>query len=1671
MRTLELFLINGTRRLAWFVLPICLLFFAQAFTGPAPDTPAPTKTTKTLAPTAVTVNAGSNGPLCAGSTLNLSATISSGTAPFTFSWNGPTSFTSVAQNPSRTNVSTLDAGIYGVTVTDATGMTGSATVSVEIFLAPTANAGPDKVLCKGSTHQLNGSIGGSATSSIWTASVGGGNFTPNPSMLDAVYHPPANYVGTITLTLTTNDPTGPCNPATDQLVLTYGDPDAMVCDDLVEISMDDDCSVTVTPDMALEGDVLDSLFTVSVYTLQGQNIGNTITAQYVGVPLKIKVTNICTGNFCITNAIVKDVLPPVFTTCESFTVPCVVKDYSPEYLFDTLGIQAAYPLVTDNCSGYILTKNDTWVDIPCGGSFNGNDHLSGYLKRVWTATDASNNKSTCTQYIYFERVSIYDLTLPTDVTVSCDVMATDPMATGAPYYTAFGHQFFISGNNTFCEISATAVDQVIPFCGGTYSIVRTWTIFDLCAPSSPTPPMNPLTYIQLINVVDQQGPIINCPANLTVTTDPLDCCATVNLPDVIMQDACGQVADGSALIIVKNPFTGDTINQIFLDATLTTFPGNNTSVSDTLAVFGNTPCLPIGQHIVWYASEDVCGNSNSCSFKLTVVDNVPPVAACDEITQVSLGIDGMIFVNASTFDDGSYDNCGVISFKVRRKDSNTCQQNNQFFDQAKFCCEDVNDTVLVILRVYDVPVPPGPVSLTFEEQHSNDCEVQVYTDDKLKPVCMPPANTTVSCENFDPSLWAYGMATGADNCCIDTVTATANYSQFDTVCNKGTITRTFKVSDCHGLTNQCTQKIYVNYEQDYYVKFPDDVIITACDGSGSYGEPKFFGEDCELLGVSFQDQVYTVVPDACYKIERTWTIINWCTYDPNLGCTFVPNPNPSATLNHPSNLLGPTVSPFGTLAPWAPTVTKINPGDQATTNFSSFWSANVNCYQYKQIIKITDTQKPTIQCPPTPQEVCDQTYNDPQMWNESYWYDNKFMTHDLCEAPTDLCITATDACSGSNINVHYLLYLDLDGDGKMETVINSLNAVDPNVVYYNNASTPNFSGGTARGFDERNVPLAQKYRFAVQTTVSGSNVVACLRWNTQAQPSNYVLPQLPYGTHKIKWFVQDGCGNEQVCEYTFVVKDCKPPTVVCLNGLSTNMMPQGFITLDYQYFLHHADDNCTPNNMLIFGIRESGNGTGFPYNPDGTPQTTVTFDCTELSFQLVELWAMDMAGNADHCDTYVHVQDNAGVCGNSSATVAGSLITEVGYGLEEANVQVICLNPNGAPLSKMGMTNPDGHYEFNKAIPIACNYTVTPVKDNDPLNGVSTFDLVLINKHILGIQPLNTPYKLIAADANNSGSISTFDLVELRKLILGIYTELPDNTSWRFVDKDYVFPEPANPFKEQFPETKSVSNIQGSHMEDNFVAVKVGDVNTNSVANGLIQVDDRSAGTLLFDVQDRFVKAGERFTATFTATEKVLGYQFTMNYPGLEIERIVPGPGMADDNFAVFNDDHALTTSVEVPADVERASFQVVFRAKTAGELSKMLGVSSRITRAEAYQVGEAFTNANITNTDTDKYDVGFRFNNHGAVTINELGFELYQNTPNPWINKTQIGFHLPAAAEATLTVFDEMGRVVYTETADYNKGYNAIFIEHALFDKPGVLYYTLDSPFGNATKKMVQSR
>ena len=84
-------------------------------------------------------------------------------------------------------------------------------------------------------------------------------------------------------------------------------------------------------------------------------------------------------------------------------------------------------------------------------------------------------------------------------------------------------------------------------------------------------------------------------------------------------------------------------------------------------------------------------------------------------------------------------------------------------------------------------------------------------------------------------------------------------------------------------------------------------------------------------------------------------------------------------------------------------------------------------------------------------------------------------------------------------------------------------------------------------------------------------------------------------------------------------------------------------------------------------------------------------------------------------------------------------------------------------------------FNFNN-LPNFQNYEVKPYRNDKPLQGVTTFDIALISRHILGIEPLSTPHKIIAADANHDGEVDATDMLLLRKLILRQIDTLPNNT-------------------------------------------------------------------------------------------------------------------------------------------------------------------------------------------------------------------------------------------------------------------------------------------------------
>jgi len=110
-------------------------------------------------------------------------------------------------------------------------------------------------------------------------------------------------------------------------------------------------------------------------------------------------------------------------------------------------------------------------------------------------------------------------------------------------------------------------------------------------------------------------------------------------------------------------------------------------------------------------------------------------------------------------------------------------------------------------------------------------------------------------------------------------------TKFLNQCNIGYVDRKWYLDlnndNVHQVTeSSCIQKITLLADPgNIVINFPSDIVF-GCKDDIVRDSPTWITGPCDVLGVSVTEQVFEVAPDACYKIFRNFTVINWCTYRP-----------------------------------------------------------------------------------------------------------------------------------------------------------------------------------------------------------------------------------------------------------------------------------------------------------------------------------------------------------------------------------------------------------------------------------------------------------------------------------------------------------------------------------------------------------------------------------------------------------------------------------------------------------------------------------------------------------------------------------------------------------------------------------------------------------------------
>ncbi|QIE58286.1 HYR domain-containing protein [Rasiella rasia] len=262
-----------------------------------------------------------------------------------------------------------------------------------------------------------------------------------------------------------------------------------------------------------------------------------------------------------------------------------------------------------------------------------------------------------------------------------------------------------------------------------------------------------------VTVNDTENPVITCPANITVNNDP---------------GACGAIVS----------FAATATDNCSAAVTYSQDPGTS---------------FPVGTTTVTATATDPSGNTATCTFDVTVVDNEPPVAVCTDIT-VQLDATGNASITPGDIDGGSTDNCGIAALGI---------------SPSTFTCADVGANT-VTLTVTDV------------NGNSSTCTATVTVEDNVAPTAVCQDITIQLDANGDASIVAADVDGGSTDAC-GIASIAVDIDTFD-CSNVGPNNVTLTVTDVNGNTSSCVAVVTVEDNIAPMIFCPADIVAPTNNG-------------------------------------------------------------------------------------------------------------------------------------------------------------------------------------------------------------------------------------------------------------------------------------------------------------------------------------------------------------------------------------------------------------------------------------------------------------------------------------------------------------------------------------------------------------------------------------------------------------------------------------------------------------------------------------------------------------------------------------------------------------------------------------------------------------------------------------------------------------------------
>lgn len=555
----------------------------------------------------------------------------------------------------------------------------------------------------------------------------------------------------------------------------------------------------------------------------------------------------------------------------------------------TLGNYTGMAVTSDNCSAVTVTQS------PAAGTL-----ISGSQVVTLTATDASGNASNCTF-----TVNVIDNSAPT---ITCPGNQTLPLGgactASLPDYTGLV--------TTSDNCSAVTVTQS-PASGSTITGVTSTTITMTATDASG----NSSTCTFSVNTIDNTAPTITCPGNQTLT---LNASCQAALPDytgmATTSDNC------SAVTVTQSPVAGTTVTGA-------------------------------GSTTITLTATDANGNSSSCTFTVTRVDNTAPSITCPgNQTVVANALCQFVMPNYIPL-VSSTDNCGGVTVTQSPAPGTT-----------------LSGTQTVTMTSTDL------------SGNSVTCTFQVLVTDNLAPTITCPGNQTgnvnASCQFILPDYTT--LATALDNCTVSP-TITQSPAAGATV-GIGTTLVTLTATDANGNSSTCTFNVVVSDNTPPTLTCPPTQTLNlnaSCQGQlPDYTTLATATDNCTAVTITQSPAIGTLVSGVG---STTVTLTATDAYGNMTTCTFTVNrvDNTPPTITCPGNqtaaanaacqftmidyvpLVIATDNCSAVTVTQSPAAGTLVSGTQTVTMTATDANGNSSTCTFQVVV--TDNTPPTITCP------------------------------------------------------------------------------------------------------------------------------------------------------------------------------------------------------------------------------------------------------------------------------------------------------------------------------------------------------------------------------------------------------------------------------------------------------------------------------------------------------------------------------------------------------------------------------------------------------------------------------------------------------------------------------------------------------------------------------------